>query len=91
MLVDDGDGIRKNLRRAVAVLVLRELHLMITKLVEQALAQVAAGHAGRIELADDFQRFVQIGGGKSWLVSGQGRSDGLRRGSYGGGAISGVG
>ena len=63
MLVDDGHGVGKNLAAvAVAVLVQRQLRLVIAQLVEQAIAQIAAGDAGRIQLADQLQGFVQIGG-----------------------------
>ena len=41
-----------------------QLLLVIAQLIEQALAQIAAGDAGWIQLADDFDGFVQIGEGE---------------------------
>jgi len=38
------------------------LVLMIAKLAEQTLAQVATGHARRVELADYLESFLQVGG-----------------------------
>ena len=58
MLVDDGRGVLQNLRGAVAVFVQRKLRLVITKLAEQAFAQIAAGDAGRIKLTHDFQSLL---------------------------------
>ncbi len=54
---------RQNLRSgfSVAVPLQLKLLLMVAQLVEQALAQIAAGDAGGIQLAHDFDRFVQIG------------------------------
>ncbi len=66
MLIDHGDRVVDDLLgRVMAVSVLLKLHQMKLKLVEQAFAQIAAGYAGRIELPDRLQGFVQIGAGKS--------------------------
>ena len=46
---------------AIAVFLQLELLLVIAQLIEQALAKIAACHAGRVQLADDFERLVQIG------------------------------
>ena len=77
MLVDDGDGVGEKLRRAVPavlqvvpVLVQGQLLLVVAQLVEQAIAQIAAGDPGRIQLADDFEGFVQIGERELRLVDG---------------------
>ena len=86
MLVDDGDGVLKNLRSAVAVFVECELRLMIAKLVNQAFAEIAAAHAGRIELTDNFQRFFQVRGSESGLENWR-RSDVFRSGGRGGRGI----
>ena len=86
MLVDDGHRILQDLRRAVAVLVQRELRLVIAELVQQAVAQVAAGHARRVQLTHYFQSFLQIGGSEVWLVSRRGRAR-FGRGSDCGGGI----
>ena len=56
------------MRGAVAVLLLKMLLLDIAQLVQQALAQVAAGDAGWIELANNLQRFVQFAEYKCRLV-----------------------
>jgi len=68
MLVDDGNGILENLRGAVdgfvAVFVERELLLVIAQTAEEAFAKIAAADTGRIELANDFEGFLQILGGE---------------------------
>ena len=99
MLIDNGDSILKNLSRSVAVFlsvfvavpvsvfVERKLLLVIAELVEQALAQIAATYARRVELADRVQSFLQIGGGEfgcpgrgRWRLRGFGSgSDGCSR------------
>ena len=63
MLVNDGDRVCKHLCRglAVSILVRGKLRLMVAQLIQQAIAQVAAGHAGRIHLAHQLQGFMQIG------------------------------
>ena len=81
VLVDYGHRVLQNLGRAVAVLVLCQLRLMKAKLAQQAFAQIAAAYAGRIELLDDLQRFLQIRGGEVRLVSDAGAKRRVRRGS----------
>ncbi len=46
---------------------------MVAQLIEQAFAQVAAGDSLRIELAHNFQRFVQIGAGEVYGRDSSGR------------------
>ena len=69
VLVDDGNGIQQNLCGAidglVAILMERELLLVIAQLAEQAFAKIAATHTRRIKLANDFESFLEIGGGES--------------------------
>ena len=62
MLVHDGNRVGQNLRGglAVSILVRGQLRLVIAQLIEQAIAQVAAGDSRRIHLAHQFQGFVQI-------------------------------
>ena len=54
--------------RLLSVFVLRELLLVVAQLAEQAFAKIAAAHAGRVELANDFEGFLQIGGGETCFV-----------------------
>ena len=63
MLIDDGDGVGKRLGRgfSVAVLVQLVLLLVVTQLIEQALAKIAASNSRRVELPYDFDGFVEIG------------------------------
>ena len=64
MLIDDGDGILQNLGGAVtaflSVLRERELLLVILQLTQQAFAEIATSYAGRIELTNHFEGFMQI-------------------------------
>jgi hypothetical protein len=53
MLIDNCHGILQNLSRSVSVLPLFQLHLMETKLVQETLAQIAAGDSGGIQLLND--------------------------------------
>jgi len=46
---------------------------MVTQLIKQTFAQVATGDALRIELAHNFQRFVQIGAGEVYGRDSSGR------------------
>ena len=68
MLVDHSHGVLQKLRRTVAVLLQLELRLVVTKLAEQALAQIAAANARGIQLTNNLQRFLQIGGGEFRLI-----------------------
>jgi hypothetical protein len=81
MLVDDGDGILQDaicsgiyssggaVDRLVAVFMVRELVLVIAQLAEEAFAKIAAADAGRIELANDFEGFLEILGTEFSCVS----------------------
>ena len=62
MLVHNRNRIREHLGRRfpVAVLTYRKLVLVVMQLTEQALAQTSASHSGRIHLAHQFERFMQI-------------------------------
>jgi len=68
MLIDDGGGVLQHLFGSVAVLMQRQLLLVVAQLVEETSAEIAAGYAGRIQLADDLKGFDQVRGGESWLV-----------------------
>ena len=46
---------------SLSVLVERELLLVIAQLPQQAFAQSAAAHARRIELANHFEGFLEVG------------------------------
>ena len=48
MLIDNRHGILQNLSRSVSVLPVFQLNFMETKLVQETLAQIAAGDSGRI-------------------------------------------
>jgi hypothetical protein len=64
MLIDDGNRVFHELARSGHCrwpFVQVQLLQMVAQLIEQAFAQVATGDALRIELAHNFQRFVQIG------------------------------
>ena len=62
MLIDDRHRVFHNLLGgAVAIAcVMLQLRQMVVQLVEQAFPQVAASNSRRIELAHNFQRFMQI-------------------------------
>ena len=61
MLIDDSHRVSHNLLgQSTTVSVQLQLLQMVAQLIEQAFAQVATGDALRIELAHNFQRFVQI-------------------------------
>ena len=91
VLVDDGDGIVQDLRGAVtvfvSVLVKSKLLLVMVQLSEQAFAKSATADTGRIELADDFECFLEIGGGEVRFLDGT-RRRGNGSGSSGCGGIS---
>ena len=71
VLVNHGDTVIQHFRgRSISVFVNRELLLVVTKLAEQALAQIAAGYARGIELAHQFECFMQIGKSETRLVGG---------------------
>ena len=55
---------------SVTVLELRELLLVVAQLIEQALAQIAAGDAWRIHLANYFESFAEVAPVEAGLVSG---------------------
>src|ERR1039457_1032153 len=57
--------------------------------VEQAPAQIAASHTGRVQLTHYFQGLLQIRGGESWLVGRHCVHGGLGCGGDRGGGISG--
>ncbi len=60
-----------HLSRCGAVAVLAESQLLvIAQLIEQALAQIAASYARRVQLANHFQRFVQMFAGEVHLECG---------------------
>src|SRR5437660_2958726 len=58
MLVHNRDCIGKHLHSTVSIFA--ELSLMITELVEQALAQIATCDARRIQLPDDLDGFMEL-------------------------------
>src|SRR5260370_41702788 len=61
MLIDDSHRVSHHLLgQSTTVSVQLQLLQMGAQLIEQALAQIATGDALRIELAHNFQRFVQI-------------------------------
>src|ERR1700716_99609 len=62
MLIYDRDRIGKHLRSGftVAVLVGGQLLLVVAPLIEQTIAQVAAGDSGRIHLAHQVESFMEI-------------------------------
>ena len=64
VLIDDSDGVLQNLRSAIAafvsIFVERELLLVILQLTQQAFTEVATSYAGRIELTNHLQGFMQI-------------------------------
>src|SRR5579883_1611884 len=68
MVVDNRQRVGNDLRGAVAVVLRRVLRLNVAQLIEQALAQVAAGHARRVHLADHLQRFLQLLAGEARLI-----------------------
>src|ERR1700741_2126872 len=70
MLVHNRDGIGENQPGVISVFLLLMLLLDIAQLIEQALAQIAACDAGRVELANQFKRFVEFVQGKFWLING---------------------
>ena len=63
VLIDDGHRIFEEFGGTVAILVLGQLALMETKLIQEALAQTAARHSGRIKLLYDLQGLLEIGRG----------------------------
>jgi len=76
MPVDDGNRVSDHgLGQGGAVAVQMQLCEMVAQLIEQAFAQVATGNARRVKLADNLQRFVQIGDGEVYR-----RNVGRRRG-----------
>src|SRR6266496_1257485 len=58
VLVHNCNRVGKHLGGPVSVLA--ELRLMITELVKQALAQIAAGDARRVELPHNFDGFMEL-------------------------------
>ena len=66
---------------------LLQLCLMKTKLVEEAFAQITASHAGRIELLNYLQCFLEVSSGEPGLICDRG-SFGLLRGSHGSRSVS---
>ena len=62
MLVHDGNRVGQHLRGglSVSILVRGQLRLVVAQLIEQTIAQVAAGDSRRIHLAHQIERFMQI-------------------------------
>ena len=62
MLIDDSNRVLYDLfGQGIAVRVQVHLPQMVAQLIEQAFAQVTTGYTRRIELADNLERFMQIG------------------------------
>src|ERR1700688_5133839 len=79
MLVDNRNRVAHNLIiDAAAVSVQMQLLQMIAQLIEQAFAQIAAGNALWVALANHFQSFVQIGDVEVYGRNSGGRSRGSR-------------
>ena len=90
MLINERNCVGQHLGSAISVSVFVQLGLVITQLIQQALAEIAAADARRIELADRFDGFVQVFPGEVrpgctvWLGLG-------RLGAFAGGASASVG
>src|ERR1700686_943597 len=79
MLVDNRNRVAHNLIiHGAAVSVQMKWLEMVAQLIEQAFAQIAAGNALWIELANHFQSFVQIGDIEVYGRDSGGRSCGSR-------------
>src|SRR5262249_14791205 len=62
VLIDDRHGVLQYLHRTITVFVLCKLSLMKSQLVQQALPKITASHSRRIQLLNDLEGFLQLGG-----------------------------